>query len=217
MSSAIRTKNTIFTTSKYVELLERVIEWNRVANEGKIQTDVDNQVEFTVDELIETEQALVRNDHTEVIDGVCDVFVTGAYLCYQLDEYKLPTESEVRPDHHTVLIFGQMMSCVVGEVVIHSDIMKLCNWCIDAYGEKRFVDYLEAVLKSNESKFVPDSDWDEEKEVTRATEIYRERGYSNIMGVEGSLNGKKVWILRADNGKGKILKPSTFAEPTDFL
>lgn len=206
------------TFYRYNEFLNRVIEWNRVAKNG-FQNDSDSiklQKSITKEELDETSAAIEMNDKKETLDGIADVFVTAGFLNYmKTQNTDIPVQIFSQPeaiDVHKVLqnIDVERQSSVGGPS--HYDIQKLYAWASHKWSQEEVDDYFERVLSSNESKFTPASQWDD-SELELATEKYAKRGFHNIVAVDATFNGVPVKVLRADYGKGKILKPSTFIEP----
>lgn len=209
-----------FTFNRYKEFLERVIEWNRVAKGGFFKfsdKDIDLQKTITKEELDETIKAINENDQQETIDGIADVFVTAGFLNYMKSGNKEIPIYNIVPEHEPMGILSRIdhdrLFGVVGPS--HHDIQKLYAWACFKFGQDMVDTYFESVLKSNESKFTPSEKWDD-KELIVAKNKYMSKGFTGIVAVDGSFNGKPVKILRADKGKGKILKPSSFKEPTDF-
>lgn len=202
----------MFTKDEYLKYAQRVVAWNRVPNGGKDSTNIKGQLSYTLSEVEELEDAIREFDCTEILDAVCDIFVTASYYRYQLDGFEFNGPRE--PSNTTKFIFPDYFKILLeNELIVHDDILSLINWACQEFGKGRVVEYMEKVLASNDSKYVPDEEWSEEYEVKVATEKYAERDFKNIVGVPGELNGMRVWILRADNGQGKILKPTTFKEP----
>lgn len=200
------------TKENYLDYASRVIEWNKVANGGQHSTDIEGQKKYTLSECEELDDAIKENDSIEILDAVCDIFVTASYLRFQLDNCVLKDFDTSHKMEHFFFKGG-----VENETILHNDVFRLLVWACMKFSKHQVLDYMERVLSSNESKFVPDELWDKEYEERMAAEKYSERGFKDIVGVPGELNGTKVWILRADNGKGKILKPTTFKEPSEII
>lgn len=210
-----------FTFDRYNEFLNRVIEWNRVAK-GEFhiikEQDLKLQKSITEEELKETIAAIEDNDQQETIDGIADVFVTAGFLNYMKSGNTEAPIHTLNPESYDPIellakIDRDRNSGVVGPS--HHDIQKLYGWACFQYGQDIVDTYFDSVLKSNESKFVPAEQWSDE-ELSIATNKYATKGFTNIVAVDANFNGAPVKILRADNGDGKILKPSVFKEPTDF-
>lgn len=211
-----------FIFDRYNEFLNRVIEWNRVAKgQHHIfkEKDFKLQKSITEEEIKETISAIYENDEQETIDGIADIFVTAGFLNYmktgntESPIYKLNIETHGDPMNLINKIDNDRVFGVGGPS--HHDIQKLYGWACSQFGQDTVNTYFESVLKSNESKFVPVDQWSD-KELSIATDKYATKGFTDIVAVDGNFNGSPVKILRADNGNGKILKPSVFKEPKDF-
>lgn len=210
-----------FTFDRYNEFLQRVIEWNRVAKgEHHIFKDQDFKLQksITEEELKETVSAIHENDQQETIDGIADVFVTAGFLNYmKTGNTEVPLHSLNPETYDPINIINKIDHDRVFAVggPSHHDIQKLYGWACSQFGQETVDTYFDSVLKSNESKFVPVDQWSDE-ELSIATDKYAAKGFTDIVAVDGNFNGNPVKILRADHGKGKILKPSVFKEPSDF-
>lgn len=201
------------------EYFARVVEWNRTAKNGHdfSHESFNLQESITKEEIDETLDAIKNNDKKEIMDGIADIFVTGMYLYFMhtKDEetYVCQFSEEMIKATDPSIVLSNMKRTLSQHTEIHYiDIQKLCCWAINAYGEDYVNEYFERVLRSNESKFIPLSSWDD-KEIKIATKKYEPKGFTDIVAVDAVCNGNPVKILRADNGNGKILKPTSFQEP----
>lgn len=206
------------TFDRYNEFLNRVIEWNRVAKNGFHNDDASIKLQkaITKEELDETSAAIELKDKKETLDGIADVFVTAGFLNYMKTQNKdIPIHTFIHPEainvHKVLQLIDMDRHTSVGGPS-HYDIQMLYAWACHKWSKEEVDDYFERVLSSNESKFTPASQWDD-KELELAKEKYESRGFHNIVAIDAEFNGTPVKVLRADYGKGKILKPSTFIEP----
>lgn len=213
----------------YVSNLERVVEWNYSANNNRSIPELlelleENQKRITVSEINETYKGLDQNDRKEILDGVCDVFVTAGFMAFMQFETLKPTRSyfNAYDNQDTMTIMGRMYD-ILGMLkeqcnpeylrdVDSGLVAELIYLSAKLYGKDAIVQYMANVLKSNESKFVPISQWNESVELAHANEVYGKE-FNNIVGVKREFMGNPVMIVRADNGVGKILKPTLFVEP----
>lgn len=195
---------------KYNQFLSRVIEWNAVVG----NRDLDLQKKITLEEIKETEEEILNGGNPEdVAKEIADVFVTAGYMNYLCTSKSSVKEFVVDDGANPKDLLESIKSEVrVSMAPSHQTIQKLIYWACKEYGEAFVHDWFEKKLESNESKFVPDEEWDEEKEIRLANVKYASKGHKNIVGVRGTFQNRPVWILRADNGKGKGLKPSTFID-----
>jgi hypothetical protein len=194
----------------YGECLNRVIDWNAVVG----QRDIELQRSLVISEIEETRDAIKDRDDREILDGVCDVFVTASYLNYMLFPYALTADTRIDECHpldvHTLLKCVEAFSS--NSVPHHFDIQLLLIWAVKQYGLSAVESYMLRVLDSNDSKFVPSVMWDEERELAHAREKYGNK-FGNIAVVVRELNKETVYLLRGNDGEGKLLKPTTFVEP----
>lgn len=195
---------------KYGEYLKRVIDWNAVVG----QYDIELQRSLILSEIKETKDALADRDHKEIVDGVCDVFVTASYMNYLYTGNVDPVIVEANADYafEPNYVLDVITAFTNNSIPHHNEIQSLILAAVGRYGLDKVEDYMERVLDSNDSKFVPADQWDEEREINHA---YNKYGFEfgKIGVVARELNGKTVYLLRGNDGEGKLLKPTTFVEP----
>lgn len=212
-----------FQFERYNEFLNRVIEWNKVSTYGRIKNDLDSillQRGVTLSEIKETEDAIYANDEKEIMDGVCDVFVTAGYMYVMKSGY---TDAYLQPVHSLEsLDVNQILDLIKYQMEFENtgpspqSVHKLLGWASNKFSKDAVEKSLKSVLNSNDSKYIPLEEWND-SEIEYINNKYKDKGFKNIVPVNGKLNGKDVVVMRADYGKGKILKPSRFREPEIFL
>lgn len=200
-----------------VQYARHVIEWNDVARKarGGEATPFELQWTFVEEEFKETIDALKAGDRVEAVDGACDMFVVASYALYL----------------HCPEILKE--KCHFNDNVISS-----LDHLATAIADKRPVETLEQVvallyrldinlgynlqevLDSNDSKYptisqlldaYSDTVFTDEKDLLEkeclAIAERSEGRYSDITFVK---EGEQYVFL---DGKGKIMKPSTFRKP----
>lgn len=206
---------------RYLEFLNRVIEWNKVVHGDNVVPE-SLQKSITREEINETIKAIEDDDVQEILDGIGDILVTAGYLTYMntganelIDTVDVP---EIRFSNPLDILNEMLiyLDLEVSDITYDYHIQALICWACKKYGYKEVEKYIENILISNESKFMLPRECDTIHEVSVAVEKYKSKGFKNIVIVTGEFMGKEVYILRADGGNGKVLKPTTFVEPSDI-
>ena len=209
---------------RYEQYVDSVIKWNQVMRAEPIDEHMPMQIVVTTEEIRETISAISEQDHTEILDGVADVLVTAGYMAYlngdSIEGVIWPSWSNSR----IMDVLHTMESNAVVGLSFHDNIVSVVHWATRQYSEDTVTNYIEAVLKSNDSKFIIATDIPStELECYITSEVHAARNkyagqWENIVAVKRELdNGEVFYVLRADNGTGKILKPTSFKEPQEFL
>lgn len=199
------------------KFLNHVIDWNQTFGTDFSKERLNLQFDITLSEIEETNIAISKNNIFEIIDGIGDIIVTSGYLSYiqtqkndYIYEYLFDQSSLIKS------IVIDMEKLILSRVIPPTHmIYQLLVSAQNEYGVVLVNDYLMRILKSNESKFVPEENFDSEYELKRAIERYGKE-FKNIVVCDGIFRDKKIKMLRADNGNGKLLKPSTFIEPNNI-
>lgn len=218
------------TTEQFNTHLKSVIDWNAVARNFDVafsQEDILRQTEYTAEEIFETISALALNDTIEVIDGICDTFVTLAYKYYQitgkaefegtafLDSYEVSSNISER-NLSLIAVVGRLQqfnlfATTDEQYEIAMDALHQTMRCMtDVYT----IDMNEAmteVMDSNWSKFPEFDDTVDYESECSWIEHYRKK--TNVKYSVVDVNGIKRVVFRDDGGTGKVCKPSTFKEP----
>lgn len=224
------------TFPSYNYFLNQVIDWNHAANNppaakmGARKLQIMRQTEYTRSEAQETMHAVFAHDLKEIVDGVCDVFVTAGYMAH-LQSHKpedaglmsfkqgfLPkTQMELIPQ-----LFALREDCNVFGNITHEKVQMLLLSLVSVFrttfdiekSVSKVESFVQEVLDSNNSKFIPLQEYEKYKVLHNEYVNKKYEGkFENIVPVYTKLGTRDVVVFRADNGEGKILKPSTFREP----
>lgn len=194
------------------------------------------QLSLVVEELKEFVEAAEQKDVVEAIDAVCDTMVVSSYAivlmswCYsqQFDYKQIGIDSIYFPLYSKEQIFDnstlsfvrsaiktieQKMACdyemkddIVFDIVIGIGQYLYCL-AIEEFGRDVVDASMEAVLATNDAKFMTAEESEAKLEQTR--ESYAGR-FDSIVSCE-TPDGK--FCYRSDNGSGKILKPYDWVAP----
>lgn len=214
----------------YIQAVKDVIKWNAIARDEKLDDQIDVQVMVTLEEINEAFDAISKGKHKETLFEIADVLVTAGYLAFLHDQDMETLEAIVDVNEGKSVPDGlaaleKMMQQIKEEQKTeHIDVYYLVSWACFFYGKNTVFSHINAVLKSNESKFIQFGNGMSRSikifylsdEIKAATKKYSNR-YQNITDVSRSVNNQEFFVLRADYGKGKIVKPLTYKEPDHFL
>lgn len=213
------------TYAKIGDFIQYVVDWNVTITPDDFSKDrIILQRTITIEEIEETAKALFRCDKQEFIDGVGDILVTAGYLMYLRSNGCVDLSNIYAIDSNLlerVYSLKEILERISGNMFYpnqdeYFNLQLLCAYAIHMFGRDEFEQYMDAILKSNDSKFVPFHEFDEHIEMNHVESKYKDK-FDHIIPVEGSFRGSKVIMLRADNGFGKLLKPTVFVEPKDLL
>lgn len=210
---------------KIENFIHYVIDWNQVLDTDISEKKLALQTKITLSEVQETIDSILENNEREMIDGVGDILVTAGYMIYLQNEgscdflnethtgfrFECPASNELLYD-----MVREIKSEVETHTVDYFSLRELAAAAISRFGESTISDYFDRILLSNDSKFIKKSDWDEPTELNHANKKYQGE-FSNITAVAGTFRGNDIFMLRADGGVGKILKPTGFVEPEDVV
>lgn len=192
----------------YSQYITRVIQWNDVA--GKLKTsysaeDINMQKERVLEEINETLDAIEKNDFIETKDGICDIFVTAAYLDFMINykdstfykRYKKTTSTMYKPEYLVPAInkIKQAMEIDSYDKMAYY-IFRMCE-SINCDIKKD----LQLVLDNNDKKFLTNLD-----EVNGTIQYYQQQGIEAMY--RYSEQYQKYAILRKSDNK--VLKPKGF-------
>lgn len=175
------------------------------------------QVDITREELNEYVKAVKENNVTEQLDAVCDVFVTSSWWTHIAKH----SHKWCGCPYDSVPLVHKMFSrpyCVKEE-----DVEQWMLFAYEKYGQKKVDEYMEAVLESNMSKFIDKDDFKDREEfacfLSKEEKMAKKRyaGKQENVVVCCSPYKENIWMLRADNGKGKLLKHSLYKSPQQIL
>lgn len=206
------------------DFIEYVIDWNAVISYDFSQARKDLQIAITLEELDETINAFYKCDKKEIIDGVGDVLVTAGFYLYLQNNQNTEFLDQLYPIDSEPLksqvSFIDLLHVIrdkldIEKHVDYFELQLLCAHTIAMFGREVVEDYFDAILKSNDSKFIRIDEYDEAVEMNHVTSKYADK-FSDITPVTRNFRGTEVILLRADGGSGKLLKPTTFKEPDEF-
>lgn len=221
---------------RFMEQYKNVVEWNAVAR-GNVhdfsQDSITRQAEYTRSEILETLKAITTQDPVEFLDGVADVFVTLTYKHFLAvngdDESDLISmaveflENEGRTIYKdTHAIDSQLLDTTVWirrendhDVTDTSTLYGLIELMelTQAYYNVDIFDVIKHVMDSNWSKYPSIAglvEFQVQANIDHEVEYITKKN-PDFKDIVGTVNQEhQVVVYRADNGKGKILKPSTF-------
>lgn len=220
-------------TEKYVSYINEVVKWNSIGRLEPLDQQLLVQVKVTEEEIKETIAAITARDYVEILDGVADVLVTAGYLAYlnkpnidilqTINEHggSLPnTYSEIANNLKELLLQVQESPTTIE----HAQVLQVIAWARECFGFDAVTNYIEAVLESNNSKFIAFEEGITDEQIVQVLEYELELATKKYAGKHKDLVFVRVpkgsvdyYVLRSDNGQGKILKPTRFKEPTDLL
>lgn len=192
----------------------------------------DGEVEVTP-EMLENQGKLVEEEFNELLEAInagpeaeqeliaeaCDLFVVGSYYFYLKYGYTyrcLPVKMELKDIIEDLDIFISSKRYDEGIDLI---------WDL-VYSLKDSHEIMEAKLKSNWSKLPKLSEFsyaigyedlaiEVKKECKRIEEVSKGR-YTNVVGNVVVGQDARL-VFRADNGKGKIVKPLTYQDWKEYI
>lgn len=220
-----------FSTELFNDHMKSVYNWNLVARNFNVdftESDIKRQSDYVSEEAFETISAIATNDVIEVIDGICDTFVTATYKHTQVTgelEFE-GTKFEVdyvKPDSDALLRLNliAVMTQLLGRNVAPEDAKLDSLISMDVLhqlmGYVEFVynfdinDAMTEVMDSNWSKFpLFIEDFDYAGECEWIENYYQKVDVKHAV-VE--INGERRVVFRDNGGAGKVCKPSVFQTP----
>jgi hypothetical protein len=202
-----------------------VIDWNDVISQDFSEARNELQKSITLEEINETIMAFRDCDKVEVVDGVGDILVTaGFYLYLQsgrdisfMDKLMAIDSELLKETGYLDWRLDKLKDDLEDYDTVDFKMLQfICAEAIRIFGEEYVQNYFCAILYSNESKFTPIHEYNHEVEMEHVESKYKDK-FANIVPVTRMFRGKEVVLLRADNGHGKLLKPTGFKEPSAFL
>ena len=125
---------------------QRVLAWNAVARETP--PTIQQQEEYTAEEIKEFIVAEQENDIVEMLDAVADIFVTGAYLEHLDPENQYTKASQIIVESAAqVLGHSLVTECILS--VLDSNDSKFVNVSHSVYQDSK---RLEALLESEKAR-----------------------------------------------------------------
>lgn len=204
----------IFRDHDFTWAFSRVVEWNKVARDGKHIFDdktISFQKKLVEEETKELFDAIDAKDKVEALDALCDMFVVGSYWYFLQNKDNKPSSYIASIPLHGV-DYVKAAKFDIEQDSSYLFMMSVTSMLLKFEGNVKGA--LEEVLSSNDSKFplVQDSDALASPEDTcRWIESENEGRYT---GVTAKIIGKgkdKRYVFLDSNGK--IMKPKTFFKP----
>lgn len=215
--------------SAYIEQAQSVIEWNAIKYAGGAipfsdQIEIENQIGYTKSEAQEIIEGIKEKNAREVLDGVCDTFVTAAFMIplTRKDKDGIEDHSKLlKAARHAQswaqalptldkLTVNSLLEGFANSVIANANdtvsAMKLC-YLLDVLGID-VTGAIDAVMQSNWSKYPRASELNRTPE-DECRWIETNRNVTDVRHIE--FGGRL--IFRNKMGSGKIMKPSLFAEP----
>lgn len=210
--------------------IQDVIDWNAVARNMThtfTASDLENQTNYTHEEVMETIAALATKDLKETLDGIGDIFVTLSYKYFLMRQAfngdfevedllgeELPDDPRTKQDYMLSLASTISTNNLFAESLADIEFTLSLLYLLMHTAEELYgVDIhavVDAVMVSNWSKFPPANDVNIGAMCEWIEEI---RKRENVDYSFAEVGGVTRVTFRDNFGKGKIMKPSTFVEP----
>lgn len=213
----------------FTEQFTRVVEWNALARNGQhdfSEAAMDFQYSLVGEEIEGKDEMLdgyKNNDKKMYLDGLCDTFVTSAYLYFQeIADKNWKPELTISMPSPSVDYLKQLQysyKAIVSGALTLKDACALL-FLFDGCSSEA----LNEVLNSNDSKFPPvltDEKGEyfldvqgKRKDPKRECKAIEKRSEARYEGVTYSIVGEgdnRKFIFKSN--KGKIVKPCSFFEP----
>ena len=217
-------KSRLMSLSQYQEKIEN--------DELFRQAEIANQTTYLLEELKEYRDALNDNNHVEMLDASADIFVVASFLTYQYFASEVALHSILTQLPADILsdnpyeVFLRMterkdVSLEMVATSVATVMLQARNSLIRTnYNGKATT---KVVLSSNDSKYPNKkqlTSFHNVKDINEAVKLEEKwiethRGKESVKGVWNE--EYKVWVFRDNGGEGKIMKPSSFKEPTSAL
>ena len=226
-----------FSTELFNNHMKSVYNWNTVARNFNMEfnaSDIERQTDYVAEEIFETIGAVATDDIVEVIDGICDTFVTLSFKHtlttgerefggsqYEVD-YQKGSNNELKCAVIAVLTQIQQGNIiVVGGGNTEQDLVQVSSVMMDMLHQlMQYIDFaynvdidaaMTEVMDSNWSKFpvyIEGFDYEAECKWIEAT-----HGKVDVKHNVVEIEGVKRVVFRDNGGAGKVCKPSVFRNP----
>ncbi|ADP02508.1 hypothetical protein GECvBMG_gp125 [Salmonella phage GEC_vB_MG] len=221
------TYETLLSMTKPKDMVEygrHVAQWNhiaRVARGGKA-TPVDLQFSFVVEEFKELMKALSEGDRVEVVDGACDLFVVSSYALWLLESSGVRWEKCLKPAEGAQFNIGEMVELIFNTPLSVESVAAILQQSVAlCFRLDINLDYnMRQVLSSNDSKYPTMTQlreahptlslYSDDELLTAECKAIEKRSNGRYSSVNAVRSGENIVFF---DGKGKIMKPSTFVEP----
>ena len=213
--------------NKIDDWIMRVSDWNRSCGTDPMNDDMyQSQVNACKEELKELrDKGIGKDDETEIKDGVADVIVTMGYLAFLNNKRGQSANPDFNVDlsafcHYNEVIeshlplLDSMPNRIATDTAYY--FYKLGQFILGMRHTEELDRYIEAVLDSNDTKVLKGM---EKEAIDDQVSIAKEK-YGNEFNPDGITyvqTGPDTGVIRANHGNGKILKPSVYKTPQEFL
>lgn len=192
--------------------MNHVIEWNAIARNGKHdfnQDVIDFQITLVEEESQELEEAIETSNKVLALDGLCDMFVTGAYW-YFLENKSVAGGFNILPPLKGL----DYVLAAKTDLKNRSSYMFMASVCsmLQLFNGNS-EDALLEVLASNDSKYplVKGHEGSPEDMCIWIEDEYKGKHTGVTYKIVKDSKGDKRYVFF--NDKGKIVKPKSFFEP----
>ena len=212
--------------------IQDVIDWNAVARNMThtfTEKDLENQTNYTHEEVMETIAALATKDLKETLDGIGDIFVTLSYKYFLMRQEfstyfvvedllgeELPEGSRIKQDYMlslaSTISTNNLFAESLADIEFTMSLLYLLMHTAEELYNVDMHDVVDAVMLSNWSKFPAVQNLNISPEAM-CEWIEEVRKRDNVGYAYAEVAGVKRVTFRDNNGAGKIMKPSTFVEP----
>lgn len=221
--------------STFFQYINKIEEWNKICANQHLTFDEAylTQKNISFEEIKETIDALDDKDLNEFVDGVCDIIVTASYLASMNRANYLiqPNFGELNTSAIKIVLKALNDKIAINPTLVDfEDVFQVYHLACEIERKmnrvipglvKNVDNYMTAVLESNDSKIIKVNK--EYKHAAQSTlaqeEIAAVKKYGeqwpDIVTVKSKVEDKdfEYYVLRANNGAGKILKPLMYQHP----
>ena len=213
--------------NKIDDWIMRVSDWNHSCGTDPMNDDMyQSHVNACKEELKELrDKGIGKDDETEIKDGIADVIVTMGYLALLNSKRGQSANPEFNTNLHAFCHYGDMIESHLtlldtkpGNIAVDTAyyFYKLGQFILGMRHTEELNRYIEAVLDSNDTKILKGMEQEKiDYQVNFAKDKYgHEFDPDGIVYVETRSN---TGVIRSNHGSGKILKPSVYKTPQEFL
>jgi len=213
--------------------IQDVIDWNAVARNMThtfTANDLENQTNYTHEEVMETIAALATKDLKETLDGIGDIFVTLSYKYFLMRQEfngdfvvedllgeELPDGDRIKQDYMislaSTISTNNLFAENLADIEFTLSLLYLMMYTAEKLYDVDIHAVVDAVMLSNWSKFPLSHEVDAFAMCEWIEEV---RKRDNVGFSIAEVGGYQRLAFRDNFGKGKIMKPSTFVEPNLF-
>lgn len=207
---------------------KRIIEWNLVARGGEHDLSdaaLELQWKLVLEEMAELRYAYQQDNIVDFIGEMCDVFVVLLYYIFLNDARgnSVFFPDLFDPEFPPNLEFAEVLENITqhsgDESALADAVFRMVSWVeLTSLLNVDIAKALDLVMDSNFSKFhkigcriMDDSDYDvAAHHLAKTVEKSYDGKYNDVVGIIVKGVEDDYVVFRADNGKGKILKPLSY-------